>query len=122
MVHVSRAKRLGLLFITAGLTLGVGDLAAQAKQANAAQHTPTTPKDAAEPAAVVAQTQANSANSTARQQHPQRKAPTFRQRVWRWVWRFARDPIAVLTLALFGLGGGRSRFPDARPRLSCGRI
>lgn len=47
---------------------------------------------------------ASGAGEDAYQCQPKGEPPTILRRVWRWVFRLGRDPIAVLTLALLGIG------------------
>lgn len=86
-----------------GATDGVGKpeqangkgASAQAKQP-AANPPPATPKPAAP---------AN--KQSAKANEPARQSRTIGERIWRWTFRLGRDPIAVLTLLLFVLGGAQ---------------
>lgn len=47
---------------------------------------------------------ASQTDETAYQCKPKGEPPTAIERAWRWIFRAGRDPIAVLTLLLFGVG------------------
>lgn len=100
----SRTISVGLIFAVFALGLASPG-ATQVVQADKRSQAGNVPPAITKEATTAARPSSPDARPRTAQTQVPREPPTMVNRIQRWIWRFGRDPIAVLTLALFILGG-----------------